>query len=177
MELEGAEIDRARRGEPSARALLIRTYQDRVYAVCRALAGEDARDCAQETFLKVLTGLDRFDTSRPTPLGAFIIRIARNICFDRARTASTQRRILAMHGDQLIPVDAPTDPRSEAIRAAVLALPADQRAAIALRIWGELDYQEIAEIESVPVGTVRSRLARARDALQLALTKEIADAG
>ena len=60
---------------------------------------------------------------------------------------------------------------------AVLALPADQRSAIALRIWGELDYQEIAEIEGVPVGTIRSRLARARDALHVALNKELADAG
>jgi RNA polymerase sigma-70 factor (ECF subfamily) len=173
MELSAQEIARARRGEPSARSLLIRTYQDRVYAVCRALAGQDAFDCAQDTFVKVLTQLDRFDTARSVPLGAFIIRIARNTCIDRARVASTQRRILATHGTELLHEESP-DPRTSQIRAAVLELPAEQRSAIALRIWGELDYEQIAEIEGVPIGTIRSRLARARDALATLLLKETA---
>ena len=64
--------------------------------------------------------------------------------------------------------------RAEQIRAAVLALPAEQR----LRIWGELDYEQISAIEDVPVGTIRSRLARARDALRATLClEELFDAG
>lgn len=173
MELTRPAIERARRGEPAARTALIRTYQNRVYAVCRALAGDDAYDCAQDTFLKVLTQLDRFDPARPAPLGAFIIRIARNTCIDRSRAA--RHRVAAIDVDRLeTPAD---DGDAEAIRAAVLALPDDQRAAIALRIWGELDYQEIADIEGVPIGTIRSRLARARDALREALNEEVANAG
>jgi len=175
MELSAPQIERARRGEPAARAAVIRAYQDRVYAVCRALAGDEAYDCAQDTFVKVLTQLDRFDPSRPSPLGAFILRIARNTCIDRARTAKLQRELLAQHAVVLEPT--PPDDRAEVLRAAILALPVDQRSATALRIWGELDYDEIAEIEGVPVGTIRSRLARARATLAAAVAGEIAHAG
>jgi len=182
MELSTDEIERARRGERAARARLVALYQARVYAVCRALAGDDAYDCAQDALVKVLLGLERFDTRDARPLGAFVLRIARNVCIDRARSARVRTRTDAsLHqvtggavpDRQLIDAE-----RAEQIRGAVLALPADQRAAIGLRIWGELEYEQIAEIEGVPVGTIRSRLARARDALRLVLCQEeVADAG
>ena len=55
----------------------------------------------------------------------------------------------------------------------MLALPEDQRSAIVLRLWGELDYRRIAGLEGVPIGTIRWRLARARDALRAALRDEL----
>jgi RNA polymerase sigma-70 factor (ECF subfamily) len=182
MELSTEEIEGARRGERAARARLIEVYQARVYAVCRALAGEDAYDCAQDTLVRVLTGLARFDTRDRRPLGAFILRIARNVCIDRARSTRVRARSEASVGPSVggaVPDRQLMDAeRAEQVRACVLALPADQRAAVGLRIWGELDYEQIAEIEDVPIGTIRSRLARARDALRIALgERELSDAG
>src|SRR5205814_10724036 len=58
---------------------------------------------------------------------------------------------------------------TRALRRAIAELPEEQRAVVALRLWDELDYEEIAAVEPVPVGTVRSRLARAKDALKRAL--------
>jgi RNA polymerase sigma-70 factor, ECF subfamily len=172
MEPSAELIERACRGDREAHGSLIRIYQARVYAVCRAFAGPDAEDCAQDTLLKLLTSLDRFDRSAGATLGAFALRIARNVCIDRARSARV--RAGAAADPERVASSARTDAlgdvqQDELVRAAVLGLPDDQRAAVALRIWGELDYLEIAAIEDVPIGTVRSRLARARDALRQAL--------
>ena len=62
------------------------------------------------------------------------------------------------------------------MRAAVLELPEDQRTAIVLQLWGELEYAEIAEIVGAPVGTVRSRIARAKATLRTRLTTVVEDA-
>jgi RNA polymerase sigma-70 factor, ECF subfamily len=181
VELTTDEIDRARRGDRAARARLVAVYQDRIYAVCRALAGEDAYDCAQDSLVKILTALDRYDIRSATPFGAFAVRIARNTCIDRARSARVRLR---GEPPRELPDRAPgpiaaiaSSERDERVRAAVLALPDDQRVAIALRLWGELEYEQIAELEGVPIGTIRSRLSRARDALRDRLRdEEVADA-
>jgi RNA polymerase sigma-70 factor, ECF subfamily len=172
--LATTDIERARRGDRAARARLVEVYQDRIYAVCRALAGVDAYDCAHDSLIKILTGLDGFDATKPTPFGAFVIRVARNTCIDRARSAHVRKRGDVVIEDLASPAAVGPDER---VRAAVLALPTEQRTAIVLRMWGELDYEQIAELEQVPIGTVRSRLARARDALRQALSdEEVADA-
>src|SRR5262249_9008081 len=153
-------------------------YAARVYALCVALAGGDAEDVAQDALLHGLRRLHAFDPRGPATLATFLLRIARNLCIDRARSARVR---LADDGD-LDRIAGGTradhalagEQDAEAVRRAVLALPDDQRAVIALRVWGELDYAEIAAIEDVPIGTVRSRLARARDALRAALDQEVA---
>jgi RNA polymerase sigma-70 factor (ECF subfamily) len=168
MELSHDQLIRARRGDRAAQGELIRVYQDRVYAVCRALVGGDAEDCAQDVFLKVLAALPRF-VPGPVPLGAFVLRVARNHCIDRLRT----RRVSAADPDGIEGGRrADEGLRAGEVRAAVARLPEEQRAAVALRTWGELEYEEIAAIEGVPVGTIRSRLSRAREALRLMLGEE-----
>jgi RNA polymerase sigma-70 factor (ECF subfamily) len=173
VELTPEQLDRARRGDRAARTLLVETYQQRVFAVCRALAGSDATDCAQDTFVKVLRYLDRYDVNRPVAFGAYVLRIARNVCLDRARSARISKYadadIDAMPGGGLPDLALAAEQRAARVRDAVLALPTDQRAAVALRMWGELEYEQIAEIEGVAIGTIRSRLSRARDALRDAL--------
>lgn len=171
MDLLPEQLARARRGDREALAQLVRHYQHRVIAVCIAFAGADGEDCAQDALVKVLRAVNRFDPDRGQSLDAWVMVIARRVCIDRARAARVVRRAdldLERHpgaGD-----GAPTRARDADVRRAVLALPDDQRTVIALRMWGELAYDEIAELEGVPVGTVRSRLARARDALRGALS-------
>lgn len=176
MDLPPVQLARARRGDRDALAALVRHYQDRVYAVCVALAGADADDCAQDALVKVLGAVHRFDPGRGPSLGAWVMTITRRVCIDRSRAARVAR-----HADHQVDAfaapagDAAERARAELVRRAVLELPDEQRAVLVLRAWGELAYDEIAELEGIPVGTVRSRLARARDALRSALSPALAD--
>jgi RNA polymerase sigma-70 factor (ECF subfamily) len=171
-ELAPEQIARARAGDRAAQAAFVAMYQDRVHAVCMALAGPDAEDCAQEALIAALIGLRRFDDAGPARLGTYVLRIARNRCVDRSRSARVRVRTVdtePLAGGLSADVSLEAARDAEAVRAAVLALPEDQRAVIALHTWGELEYDEIASILGVPIGTVRSRLARGRDALRARL--------
>jgi RNA polymerase sigma-70 factor (ECF subfamily) len=170
MPLPPGQLSRARQGDRRALAAVVEHYQHRVFAVCTALAGADAEDCAQDALIKVLAGLPRFDPDATGSLAAWVMTITRRVCIDRARSARVTGRVdLAL--DDLAADAGPTadHARDALVREAVSALPDDQRAAVALRVWGELSYDEIAALEAVPIGTVRSRLARARDALRIRL--------
>jgi RNA polymerase sigma-70 factor (ECF subfamily) len=173
-ELDLATLRRCRRGDAQAFRALVERYQDRVYGLCVALAGSDAEDLTQETFVRVHGALGDFDVDGPARLGAWILTIARRLCTDRARWRK-RRPTVALDvvpiGDARPGADAELDRArmSRALHRAIAALPDDQRAVVALQLWDGLDYEEIAAIERVPVGTVRSRLARAKDALKRAL--------
>jgi RNA polymerase sigma-70 factor, ECF subfamily len=168
VELDNVTLARARSGDRVAQAAFVETYQDRVFAVCMALAGPDAEDCAQESLIAALGALRRFQIDGPARLSSFVLAIARHRCIDRARSARVRRWAGDIQPDQL-EVSADAIPDSIAVQRAVLALPEDQRLVIALRVWGELEYEEIATIANIPVGTVRSRLSRAREALRAVL--------
>lgn len=173
-ELDRATLARCRRGEAAAFRVLVETYQDRVYALCVALAGSDAEDLTQETFVRVHGALGGFDDGGPARLGAWILTIARRLCTDRARWRKRRPTVtldVVPLGDSAPGADAQLERarQARALRQAVAALPEEQRAVVALQLWDGLEYEEIASIEGVPVGTVRSRLSRARDALKRAL--------
>ncbi|MEP6859947.1 MAG: sigma-70 family RNA polymerase sigma factor [Deltaproteobacteria bacterium] len=164
----------------TAQGAFVEVYQQRVYAVCVALAGADAEDCAQDALLAALLGLGRFDPHGPARLGTFVLRIARNRCIDRARSAHVRASRDASDPDRLVVVAGAVAQLvraddHETVRAAVLELPDDQRTAIVLQLWGELEYGEIAEIVGVPIGTVRSRLARAKETLRARLAAMVTD--
>ena len=175
MELARDLVARARSGDREAQAAFVAIYQDRVYAVCLALAGSDGEDCAQDALVAALAGLRRFDPDAPGRLGAFVLQIARNRCVDRARSARVRTWSGDVEVDELAHSSAAAADMlshardAEVVRRAVLELADDQRAVIALRTWGELEYDEIAAILGVPIGTVRSRLARAREGLRARL--------
>jgi RNA polymerase sigma-70 factor (ECF subfamily) len=173
-ELDSATLSRCRRGDAAAFRALVETYQDRVYALCVALAGSDAEDLTQETFVRVHGALAGFDPEGPARLGAWILTIARRLCTDRARFWKRRPQVpldVVPLGDGAPAADAQLEraQTARALRRAIAALPEEQRAVVALQLWDGLEYEEIASIERVPVGTVRSRLARARDALKRAL--------
>jgi RNA polymerase sigma-70 factor (ECF subfamily) len=175
-DLDRALIAGLRRHDAQAFRRLLARYQQPVYALCVALAGADGEDLAQETFLRVFRAARDFDPDGPATLKSWILCIARRLCHDRAR--HTRRGVeVAVDADAGDPSGGPEEQLASArlgerLRAAIAALPEDQRAAIALREWEGLDYEEIAAIEGVPVGTVRSRLARARAALRDALGED-----
>ena len=173
-ELDRATLSRCRRGDAAAFRALVELYQDRVYGLAVALAGSDGEDITQETFVRVHGALGGFDPEGPARLGAWILTIARRLCTDRARYAK-RRPTVALDvvplGDGAPGADAQLEraQKARALRQAIAELPDDQRAVVALQLWDGLEYDEIAAIERVPVGTVRSRLARAKETLKRAL--------
>ena len=172
-ELDSATIARCRRGDAAAFRRLVEHYEDRVYGLCLALAGPDAEDVAQETFVRAHAALSSFDVGRDAKLSSWLLTIARRLCADRARNHK-RRQVLTL---QLLPAEPRPGAddaldlarRAATLRRAVAELPEEQRAVVALRAWDGLEYEAIAAVEGVPVGTVRSRLARAKAALKRAL--------
>ena len=157
---------RASLGDRAALETLLARHLDQVHSVCRRVLGhpEDALDATQEALIAISRGIGRFDgRSRFT---TWMYRVATNAALDEARRRA--RRPIASehlpepgtHADATDAVDARLD-----VDAALATLPPDYRAAVALRDLAGLDYAEIAAVLNIPIGTVRSRIARGRATL------------
>ncbi|MEA2980711.1 MAG: hypothetical protein QOF91_289 [Alphaproteobacteria bacterium] len=149
-------------------------HLDEVYTLARYLLrnASDAEDAVQECYLRALR---HFDTFRGGAMRPWLFAILRNVC----KMTYAQRGFAAEDAaDDAVPMwsEAPETPEAhilrrrdeQSIRDMVGALPAAFREAIVLREINDLSYREIAEIANVPVGTVMSRLARARSMLRAA---------
>jgi len=159
-----ADLLAAQSGDRLAFAAVVRTAQADVWRLCAHLVDRsEADDLTQETFVRVVRALPGFrgDASART----WILAIARRACADALRrTVRTRRRDAAastLDGDATV-----SDTPDRAIVDALLAaLDLDQRAAFVLTQLHGLSYAEAAEVCGVPIGTIRSRVARARMAL------------
>jgi RNA polymerase sigma-70 factor, ECF subfamily len=165
-------IARSRGGDPRAFDLLVERYQDRVYDLAYRITGHhaDAQDAAQDAFVKAYLALKAFrgDASFST----WLHRIAINTALDAIRRRPPTRTAPAdSAGASLDPLAdrAERVETVERIHGAIAALPLEQRAVVVLRDIQGWSYEEIAVIVEIPVGTVRSRLARGREALRAAL--------
>ena len=167
-ELDGETLARAQLGDRDAFAALYERYADVVYAFVRRMLGDDAaaEDALQDTFVRVARSLPSFRVDGPATLSTWILGIAR-------RAALTPRRPPATAALTREPEVAPAPVELPAVRrrleAAVGALSPEQREVFVLRELSQLSYDEIAAAVGVDAGTVRSRLHRARAALQAAL--------
>jgi RNA polymerase sigma-70 factor (ECF subfamily) len=167
----------AQSGDRAALESLLRRHYDRVHAVCRRIAGSsrDADDAAQEAMISIVRGLPRFDGR--AQFSTWVYRIATNAALDELRRRRRRPTLVAVddEGHQPDAVDPLAERTVEAgadrlsIDAALAELPEDFRVAVVLRDVGDLDYAEIAEALGVPVGTVKSRIARGRSQLAAAL--------
>lgn len=178
-------VDRAAGGDPAAFDALVLRHQDRVYGVClRLLRDADAaRDAAQDAFVKAWRALPRFEGR--AQFSTWLYRIATNVCLSamRARKARPEGRAVSLDAapDERAAVSEPaaaTPAPGEsldgaearaAVTAAIATLDEDFRVAVVFRDIEGLSYEQIAEILQIPVGTVRSRIHRGRDALRKAL--------
>ena len=178
---EGDLIARSRKGDLPAFNLLVERYQTPLFNLClRVLRSpQAAEDATQEAFISAYRALERF---RGGSFRAWLFRIAVNACYDelrrrRARPALSLDRPERGEGPLLEPPsDAPTlqehAERRElerAIQAALARLPEDQRVAVVLCDIQGMDYAEIAEAVGVSLGTVKSRISRARARLRTLL--------
>ena len=173
-------IGRALSGDDDAFGGLVRIHQGRVYNIAYRMVGhrETALDLAQETFLRAFRALDRFDVSRP--FGPWLYRIAANLSINHAKRARLPTVSIdtpypdADDEEPLAIPDTREEPASRfaqaevqaQLRQAILSLPPDYRAIIELRHFQELTYEEMARTLTVPVGTVKACLYRARRMLR-----------
>ncbi|MFN8178293.1 MAG: sigma-70 family RNA polymerase sigma factor [bacterium] len=164
----------AKRGDRHAFGRLLRLHQRRVFALgMRWLRNaDDADDLVQETFVRVWQSLDRFDDTRP--FAPWVITIAVNrakTMVGRARPTDELSEEIAWEGSTPLE-EAETSGLARDVRAAVDALPEEQRVVLHLRAAEDLSYREIADALDVPMGTVMSRLSRARETLRRTLAEK-----
>ncbi|MBH04087.1 MAG: RNA polymerase sigma factor RpoE [Xanthomonadales bacterium] len=172
-------VARTQAGDSRAFELLVRKYQHKVIKlVARYVSSADAPDVAQEAFIKAYRALPNFQGNSAfyTWLYRISINTAKNYLVARARRPASQDVDVADaeafgHMDRFSEQDTPEALlESEEIRDAVIAsireLPEDLRTAIMLREIDGMSYEEIAQSMDCPVGTVRSRIFRARAAIE-----------
>jgi RNA polymerase sigma-70 factor (ECF subfamily) len=177
-EIDELTLARARRGDSAALSVLIRHYQRPVYALIgRLVLGRrevTVDDLAQEAFIRVCRGLPRFEPGGSARLSTWILTIATRTCLNalrdgrRAPVTEPEEEVAAGDPEQAV---AEREERRR-VEAAMAALPEDMRAVLVLRAYHDFDYDEIAAALSLEVGTVKSRLGRARAALRGALADE-----
>ena len=148
-------------------------HLDSAYTLARYLLRDphDAEDAVQEAYLRALRHFGGFRGEEPR---AWLLAIVRNTCHSwrrsHRRDAFTTEFNEEVHSDEVAEVgaDAELERREsiEGLREALERLPAEFREVLVLRELEELSYKEIAHVIGAPVGTVMSRLARARDRLQ-----------
>ena len=179
-------VRRCRGGDADAFGEIVLRYQDRIFATVYRIVGhpEDARDLAQEAFLRSFAKLDTFREG--ARFSTWLYTIALNLTRSELRKRKTRRKVRA------VSLDGTADPedgrcpepassgeapdtilgRRELYGLAlreIERLPEEAREVLVLRDMQDLSYEEIAQVVECPVGTVRSRLHRARGTLREAL--------
>ncbi|MGB3836646.1 RNA polymerase sigma factor RpoE [Castellaniella sp.] len=179
-EVDLALVERVRRGDRHAFDLLVIKYQRKIMRLLSRMIAEPAEieDVAQEAFIKAYRALPRFrgDSAFYTWLYRIAINTARNWQASRARRPSTVSVLENEDGETFEQIDSLSDhstPESlmasrqiaQTVNEAIEALPDDLRTAIVLREIEGMSYEDIASTMQCPIGTVRSRIFRAREAI------------
>ena len=179
---DSALVEQIQAGDMAAFSRLVLKYQDRVLNTCWRLTGnlEDAQDLTQEAFLRALESIHSF--RRQAGFYTWLYRIAVNLALSQRRSAARRVRLSLHDGDgpvnpghqaaRLAERMASAEPapparlsareREQMIMDALAQLDDEHRVVVVLRDLESCDYQQIAGILEVPVGTVKSRLHRAR---------------
>jgi RNA polymerase sigma-70 factor (ECF subfamily) len=161
-------------GDNGAVAELVRRTEQAVWQLCAVLGSTgETEDLVQETYLRALRSLPRFRGE--APVRVWLLSIARHTCADHVRRRQRHRRLLdrltieAGSAGDLV-VNAPDAPSLELL----LRLDPDRREAFALTQLAGLSYEEAAGVVGCPIGTIRSRVARARGDLRALLDVDAA---
>ncbi len=148
-------------GDRGALTAWVRSTQPEVWRVCARLGDAGAADdLTQEVYLRAIPALPRFrgDSSART----WLLAIARNVCADHVRRRSRARALRERLSSRAVPALSESGAGEVDLDALVMTLDPDRRAAFVLTQVSGLSYAEAAEVCEVPVGTIRSRVSRAR---------------
>jgi len=166
-------VRRAINGDRAALDTLLREQYPRILTACRRLLGRhaDADDAAQNALISIARNIGSFD--QRSSFSTWVWRIATNAALDEIRRRGRRDVPSSDRHDFTLGVERPdTSPSSvsslddrQIVEAALLRLPLEFRTAVVLRDLADLDYDEIADVLDIPIGTVRSRISRGRSQL------------
>ncbi len=178
-------VRKAAAGDSDAFEQLVLSYEKPIYNLCLRMCGnaDDAMDLTQETFLKAWRSLGSFRAD--AAFSTWLYRLCSNLCIDHLRREQ-KRKVLPLHvedsdGDGR-PLDVP-DPAAgpeerlsaqedrQRVADALQSLEPEYREALTLRVIHDLSYADIAAVLQVREGTVKSRIARAREKMREAMQK------
>ena len=169
-------IARLQKRDEAAFEELIRQYEKKVYTLCFRMCGnsEDAEEAAQDAFLALWRGIDRF--RQESSLSTWIYRLATNACIDTLRGRKKQSGSVSLDDEELFVDAVDTSPQPQEtvehretqklLQEGLSALPEEYRKVLILREIEGLSYTEIAESASIELGTVKSRISRGRSLLR-----------
>ena len=175
-------VEACQAGEASAFDVLVARWEDRIRGAAYRFLGseEEARDVAQEAFLKAYRALGSF--KREARFSSWLYQIATNLCRDRLRRRRTRSAVSLEELEEAGPVIVETRPGAHellqqldlarAVRRAVHALPEEQREVVILKEYQGLTFLEIAQSLDLPISTVKTRLYRGLGQLRLRLERE-----
>lgn len=179
MEIDDSIIQEAQSGDPCAFERIVERYSRSLYQYVRNVVGDDhrAEDVVQITLINVYRNLDRFDAGRGR-LSTWMFRIARNAAINELRRGGRPTPIFETPVE---PIDSDRGPQFNAemreqfalLDQAASKLPANQRSAWVLFELQGLSQAEVAEIEGIPEGTVKSRVSRAKESLRKSLEGKV----
>ena len=181
MEPTVAEIRQAQRGSVAAFEKIVNHYSTKIYNFAYRFIydHEEARDLAQEVFLRLYTNLRQFDLKRP--FRPWLYRLAANTCINATRS---RRRRIHLGEQEILERHAggsrDSDPAGTAevrddvalMQQAVAELPQDYRVVVVLRYLEDMSCEDVAKTLDLPVGTVKTWLYRAREILKRKLKDE-----
>ena len=178
-------IRRAQRGDADAFEQLLLEHQKNVYNLCYRMAGnpDDAMDLSQETFLRAWRCLDQYQFA--SAFSTWLYRLCSNICIDFLRRRRRQQTVPLTFKDAdgeeqtyAVPDAQPLPEEQvelkltrETLAAAMAQLLPEHRAVLQLRVVNEMSYEQIADVLDIQIGTVKSRLSRARNQLKKILER------
>lgn len=178
--LVNKRIKQVLKGDQNAYADIVNLYQHKLYQVCyRMLSNQqEAEDIAQEAFIRAYINLHSYDQKRK--FSTWLYRIATNLCIDRIRKKKPDYYLDAevagtdgldmysqIAADELLPEEAVEQMElQDRIQYEISRLPDKYRSVIVLKYIEELSLQEISEILDMPLGTVKTRIHRGREALR-----------
>ncbi|MDQ0220152.1 RNA polymerase sigma factor SigW [Peribacillus cavernae] len=173
-------IKQVLKGDQNAFGEIVELYKDKVFQVCFRMLGNrhEAEDMAQEAFVRAYVNIQSFHINMK--FSTWLYRIATNLCIDRIRkkkpdfyldaeVAGTEglNMYSQVAADTVLPEDELESLElQETIQAEILKLPEKYRSPIVLKYIEELSLKEISEILDLPVGTVKTRIHRGREALR-----------
>jgi RNA polymerase sigma-70 factor (ECF subfamily) len=176
---------RASKGDPRAWEELTDLYGEKIYNVCLSFAGggTDAEDLTQDVFLKLYRQLNQYRGD--VPLVAWALRLSRNLCIDHYRHHRIRQQSETVSDEVLRHLAGPDNPQADIqererrrlVQETLRQMPEDLATVILLRDLQGLAYDEVAAFLELPLGTVKSRLNRARRELVSRLEPRLTGSG